>query len=355
MTKTRIALFLGILTLFSAFATGCKKKETVKLYTDEATQITSNSAVVRGEVKSDVLLDELGVCYGTSANPTINDKTKTADSDLTSFKCQLNNLQENQSYYARAYAVTSRGNTYYGNEVSFETNNEGWPTISISADKTAIANGETVTLTVQADASVDSRKDISTVAIDIVSNGENVYSTTEEVNAATFSQTYELAFTGATGDAFEITATATDAAGKSASSTVNVTIEEEELSETAFVWERTGSNAGTGLDVFGLQWTSNLAKAIYAVIKPMEGAKLYQLNSSVYAAATTASQKVAAFEGATEIEQWKEFNVSGATTQTFDVVLGTIYNGEYHLINVTKGTYDSGSYGVHATISGMAK
>ena len=121
MIKGQKTIFLGILILFSVFAAGCKKKETVKLYTDEATQITGNSAVVSGEVKSDVLLNELGVCYGTTSNPTTNDKTKTVNSDMTSFKCQLNNLQEKQTYYARAYAITSKGYTYYGNDVSFET------------------------------------------------------------------------------------------------------------------------------------------------------------------------------------------------------------------------------------------
>lgn len=345
-------VFFGVVIILAA---GCKKKETVKLYTDEATQITSNSAVVSGEVKSDVRLDELGVCYGTSANPTVNDKTKTVDSDLSTFSCKLTNLQEGKTYHARTYAVTTNGNTYYGDEVGWVAQSTIPPYIIALCFENTITDGGTSHFSIAAYADTTSQKVLSTIKIEAIYFGESVYSLTENINAAMFAKVYELSFQGENGDEFEVIFTVTDDAGLSSSSYFTITIVEPVLEERFFTWERIGSNPGTGLAEFGLEWTGNASKAIYAVIKPMANAKLYQLTSAVYTEATTESQKVAAFENATEIVQWKEFNVAGAASQTFDVVLGTVYNGVYSLIHITNGTYESNSAGTHATITGLAK
>ena len=235
-------------------------------------------------------------------------------------------------------------------------NPTGEPTITMNADKTSIASGETVAFTIQADASAESQKDLKDVKFDVVCNGDNIYTNTEEVNAATYSNVYELKFDGNNGDEFVVTATVTDVAGKTKSATVTVTIEAAAalLVEAPFTWTRNGGNPGTGLEEFGLQWNSNNSKATYAVIEPVAGAKLYELTTSAYTAATTEAEKEAAFEGLTEISQWKEFDVTGAATQTLDKVLGTLYNGEYHLIHITKGEINS-TKGYIFTLSGMAK
>jgi len=355
---TRKELKSGMLLLaIILLGAGCKK-ETVKLYTEEATQITNNSAIVSGQVNSSVRLDELGVCYGTSANPTTNDKIKTADSDLTNFSCKLTNLQEGIVYYARTYAVTKNGNTYYGDVVSFETISfAGLPTISLQADKMTAESGETVTFTIRANSNTDTNKDLKLVKFDVIINDEIAYSNTDEVTTIAYEREYQLQFTGNAGETFKVIATVTDVAGKANTASVTIKIADHPLYETSFLWMRTGGGTVTGVYQFGLEWYGNYSKAVYATITPASGVKMYGFPSGVYANVTTESEKNAAFESATEITQWKEFNVDGAPTQTFNTVIGTkTTDGKYHLIHITNGSYYSDYYyGTTAEVTGMAK
>ena len=153
-------------------------------------------------------------------------------------------------------------------------------------------------------------------------------------------------------------ATVTDVDGKINTATLTLSLNEpaHPLMARTFTWNRHGGDDGTGLAEFGLKWERNLSKAIYAIIEPVEGATLYRFDPTVWDATTTDVEKAALFSEATpaDPQQWKEFNVAGATTQNFDVVLGTVYNGEYHLMHITKGTYYSFK-GTDATIEGEAK
>ena len=153
-------------------------------------------------------------------------------------------------------------------------------------------------------------------------------------------------------------ATVTDVDGKINTATLNLSLNQpaHPLMARTFTWNRHGGDDGTGLAEFGLKWERNLSKAIYAIIEPVEGATLYRFDPTVWDATTTDVEKAALFSEATpaDPQQWKEFNVAGATTQNFDVVLGTVYNGEYHLMHITKGTYYSFK-GTDATIEGEAK
>ena len=92
--------------------------------TSEATQISLRSATVGGNVTdnggSDVV--ERGICYSTSANPSIiwPNKKIVCGSGLGEFTCDLTDLEKNTKYYVRAYATNSVG-TSYGNEINFTT------------------------------------------------------------------------------------------------------------------------------------------------------------------------------------------------------------------------------------------
>ena len=90
----------------------------------ESASITGSSAVVTGsyiEGGVDKTVTVTGICWSTSAAPTIND-SKTTDGGLTgAIKAGLTGLTLNTTYYARAYATSSIG-TNYGAEVSFKTN-----------------------------------------------------------------------------------------------------------------------------------------------------------------------------------------------------------------------------------------
>lgn len=156
----------------------------------------------------------------------------------------------------------------------------------------------------------------------------------------------------------QLNATAFDVDGKSCHVSIKLNVNNPALPLVVsdFTWNRHGGENATGLDEFGLKWTRNLSKAIYAIIEPVDGAILYKFDPAVWDATTTDVEKAALFSEATpaDPQQWKEFNVAGATTQDFDVVLGTAYENEYHLIHITKGTYYTFK-GTDATIEGQAK
>jgi hypothetical protein len=91
--------------------------------TTAAANITSTSATSGGTVSSDggSTITARGVCWSTTANPTIAD-TKTTDVGTTGiFICSLTSLSAVTTYYVCAYATNSIG-TAYGTAISFTTN-----------------------------------------------------------------------------------------------------------------------------------------------------------------------------------------------------------------------------------------
>lgn len=92
------------------------------LTTSEITEITENSAKSGGAVTNTggAEITAKGICWGTSAEPTIADAKTTNGTGDVSFKSSLANLVPNTTYYVRAYA-TNKAGTGYGNAVSFKT------------------------------------------------------------------------------------------------------------------------------------------------------------------------------------------------------------------------------------------
>jgi hypothetical protein len=85
--------------------------------------IAQTTATSGGTVTSDggAFSTARGVCWNTSANPTIAN-SKTADgTGAGAFTSSITGLASNRMYYVRAYAANSAG-TVYGNQVSFTTN-----------------------------------------------------------------------------------------------------------------------------------------------------------------------------------------------------------------------------------------
>ncbi len=84
--------------------------------------ITSTTAVSGGNVVSDggLSVTARGVCWNTSANPTIANSKTTNGSGTGSFSSSITGLSANTPYFLRAYATNSAG-TFYGNELTFTT------------------------------------------------------------------------------------------------------------------------------------------------------------------------------------------------------------------------------------------
>lgn len=80
------------------------------------------AAVIDAEVVTDSSLVgmERGICWSTSANPTVADDTTITDVGVGDFSVLVSGLLPNTTYYAKAYFRTAT-NLIYGNEVSFTT------------------------------------------------------------------------------------------------------------------------------------------------------------------------------------------------------------------------------------------
>ncbi len=90
--------------------------------TGEATEIGTGSAVLNGSVTDNGggEISEYGFYWGTTDNPTTILKVGTTDIS-GSFSTTLGDLDEETTYYYKAYAVNSKG-TCYGEVKSFKTN-----------------------------------------------------------------------------------------------------------------------------------------------------------------------------------------------------------------------------------------
>lgn len=113
--------------------------------TDAPTNVMVNAATTGGHIIATGFSDitAKGVCWAITQNPDIEDD-KTSDTDgIGAFSSQLNDLQPNTTYYARAYASNGAG-TAYGNQVSFKTfQNVVFPTVTTAAATNITANAAT--------------------------------------------------------------------------------------------------------------------------------------------------------------------------------------------------------------------
>jgi hypothetical protein len=100
-----------------------------KVVTNPATSITSTSAVISAKFKSEISgVTEKGICYGILTGPTTLDKVYKGDKSKTSLSTTALNLISGTNYYVRGYYKTNKG-TFYGNEISFKTLDNLYPSI----------------------------------------------------------------------------------------------------------------------------------------------------------------------------------------------------------------------------------
>jgi uncharacterized protein (TIGR02145 family) len=104
------------------------------LTTTAVSAITLTTAVSGGNITADgnAAVTAKGVCWATTATPTITN-FKTSDGTGTgSFVSNLTGLVAGTTYYLRAYATNSVG-TAYGNEISFVSSSIAAPTVTTTA------------------------------------------------------------------------------------------------------------------------------------------------------------------------------------------------------------------------------
>ena len=307
--------------------------------TSEVTNNNSTSATCGGIVTSDggSPVSEYGVCINVYPDPTIDDFHYNCGSGVGSFSIDIFDLVLNKYYYVRAYAINQVG-VSYGEQVVFNT---CVPSIFAISDPGYLYDGQVIDVNVEYPFGFRMTSDIEELArLDISINEEPAFDTLIAGNLFEFRS--HLLFTTERmreiiGEA-EIVATVTDVAGRMNQARIRVSINEENLLfTTAFTWIRNGALPATGgLEDLGLKWEQN-AKDIYAVIKPLEGATLIRFPSSiVWETVTTEATKAAVFsEYYYPISSFSEVSCTQALVD-YDIVIGTIYEGEYHLIHITR-------------------
>lgn len=107
----------------------------VKIATEQATNVGLNAAQLGGFIADggSSPVQEIGVCWSTSANPTTSDaKASKSGSGVGfphSYSFEAQGLKEGTAYHFRAYAI-SNGVTFYGGDVSFKTSVAQNPSVS---------------------------------------------------------------------------------------------------------------------------------------------------------------------------------------------------------------------------------
>lgn len=102
------------------FTTKASVAPTVK--TIEVTEITTGGAKCSGKVTDEggATVTKRGVCWRKSHNPTIDNDHLESGEGIGDFQCEITGLDENTTYYVRAFATNSKG-TSYGEELTFAT------------------------------------------------------------------------------------------------------------------------------------------------------------------------------------------------------------------------------------------
>ena len=101
------------------------------VYTTSISSLTFNSANSGGTVTNDggSTVTARGICWNTSPNPTLSNNVLSNGSGLGGFTITMTGLNNNTTYYVRAYATNGVG-TAYGNQYTFTTPNYTLPVLT---------------------------------------------------------------------------------------------------------------------------------------------------------------------------------------------------------------------------------
>lgn len=146
-----------------------------------------------------------------------------------------------------------------------------------------------------------------------------------------------------------------DSASKEIKFTHEVTPEVEYLSDPVdFTWERVGGKEGTGLQKFGLEWTSNTSTA--AIIKTNSSTKMVVLTSEDWDKIETKEQLKEAVDAGTDVDRYENVSSSVASKEYNDVLAVDVNGeGEYYILHITNSTVSTITEGTLITIKGQSK
>lgn len=98
----------------------------VFLQTDGVTDITHNAATCTAIITQTGgnTIKERGVCWATTANPTVTAQRAASTDTGNTFTVRMTGLATETTYHVRAYVQTEKGETFYGNDLQFQTTHE---------------------------------------------------------------------------------------------------------------------------------------------------------------------------------------------------------------------------------------
>jgi len=107
--------------------------QTPTVTTAEIINVTTTTATSGGNVTAQGTspVTARGVCWGTSANPSVANSHTTNGNGTGNFTSDITGLTASTAYYVRAYASNATG-TSYGNQVQFTTNSDQVPVVTTS-------------------------------------------------------------------------------------------------------------------------------------------------------------------------------------------------------------------------------
>ena len=243
------------------------------------------------------------------------------------------------------------------------------PSIAIIAQDGYVADGDTVNLSepfvfgFNMASNTETKKELKSLELMI-----GTEKTTVALSGTSCSYSDTIAFEFSTREIVgngTISAVVTDIDGKTASASIKLAINVENLNPVDITWIRRGGNCQSTEEMaqYGLKWESR--DAYHANIRPLNNnCKLYVFNESAEAfnGITTKIQKAAFFnnliETAQPVEEYRNISVAAAGDKTYNDVLAVIdAEGNQHLILFAKAHVDIDyqSFGVQTTITGQAK
>jgi len=227
--------------------------------------------------------------------------------------------------------------------------------VSGGEDLTIVA-GDSVLVSVACTSNPTSGKKLDTYEIYMIIDNENTGAIVEvnDIDESAYAVAYYITFP----DPLEgkLYAKITDVDGESSEVSFNITVEEGTTpleGEQELTWQREGGAAGTGLDMFGLKWTSNV-KEVMAVIQKDGADKFVQLDAEAWTTVLTKEDLMAAVDAAEDLGDYGYRGVSAEANGDYDDVLGVVYMEEYYIIHISQGSVEVDPVtGTTITISGM--
>jgi uncharacterized repeat protein (TIGR01451 family) len=179
--------------------------------TNNATNITSSSAVLNGLINVNDSYTTAWFTYGTSTNFLSSTTQTSYNSGFSNYSAPISGLTPNTTYYFRLVAQNPQGGIIYGNTLSFNTTNDyvnNQPTVVLSTDNTNLSFNEATNL----------RWFTTNATSCYASNGSNGWTGAKSIGPGSF-------YTGSLTESETYTITCSNSVGSSSTDRVTVNIQ----------------------------------------------------------------------------------------------------------------------------------